>query len=409
MHTLSHLRKTTWMFLLYLTVMLPTASHAQLLLSDDFTDPVLSPAWTVQRGYASIVNGWVRVQGSTPGSRDSYIMAGVGSNWSDYRLTTKFHADGGGNNWYNSLINFRVQEQYGWQLGTFYTLYIFPPNSAIPPSDSIRLARMSNGGGYMIDPVYSAQGIMSAGDNTVEISVVGGNFDVKVNGVLAASFFDPNPIPTGGIALGAIWESVTRYDYARVEKIADTTAPTIALTSPTSTTYILNQLVTAVYSCSDSGSGVASCTGTVPSGNAIDTASIGTKTFTVTAQDNANNTATSSVTYTVTHGIRALYDQAKTSKAGSTIPIKLQLVDANGVNLSKTSTIITLVGINLSSTGASIPIKGAGNSNEGNNFRYADGEYTFNLKTTDLAPGTYLLTFKAGSDPISHTLQFQIR
>ena len=33
----------------------------------------------------------------------------------------------------------------------------------------------------------------------------------------------------------------------------------------------------------------------------------------------------------------------------------------------------------------------------------------FNLKTTGLATGTYLLGFTAGSDPIVHTAPFQIK
>jgi hypothetical protein len=54
--------------------------------------------------------------------------------------------------------------------------------------------------------------------------------------------------------------------------------------------------VTPAFTCTDAGgSGVASCTAAA----AIDTTSIGPKTFTVTAVDNAGNTSTASVTYAV--------------------------------------------------------------------------------------------------------------
>lgn len=86
---------------------------------------------------------------------------------------------------------------------------------------------------------------------------------------------------------------------------ADTTKPTITLTTPAeSATYFLNQVVNANYSCQDEdgGSGLASCAGTVANSSPIDTASTGTKTFTVTATDNAGNTDSLTHTYTVSSG-----------------------------------------------------------------------------------------------------------
>ncbi|WP_307781255.1 Calx-beta domain-containing protein, partial [Rhabdothermincola sediminis] len=82
----------------------------------------------------------------------------------------------------------------------------------------------------------------------------------------------------------------------------DVTAPTATIITPASgATYGLGQVVNASYSCSDPspGSGVASCTGAVPNGSPIDTSSVGTKSFTVTAVDNKGNSSTTSTTYTV--------------------------------------------------------------------------------------------------------------
>jgi hypothetical protein len=55
----------------------------------------------------------------------------------------------------------------------------------------------------------------------------------------------------------------------------------------------------ADYECTDAGSGIASCVGTVADGALFDRSSAGTKTFTVTATDNAGNTHTETVTYRV--------------------------------------------------------------------------------------------------------------
>jgi Sulfatase/RTX calcium-binding nonapeptide repeat (4 copies)/Domain of unknown function (DUF4976)/Bacterial Ig domain len=80
----------------------------------------------------------------------------------------------------------------------------------------------------------------------------------------------------------------------------DTTKPQITITTPPQgATYTLGQSVAASYSCTDAGSGVASCQGSVANGANIDTSSSGTKTFSVNATDNAANTNTVSHTYTV--------------------------------------------------------------------------------------------------------------
>lgn len=79
----------------------------------------------------------------------------------------------------------------------------------------------------------------------------------------------------------------------------DKTAPGVTIAAPAAATYFLNQAVAADYSCGDGGSGVASCTGTVADGASIDTGSLGAKTFTVNAVDNAGNPGTASVSYQV--------------------------------------------------------------------------------------------------------------
>ena len=84
--------------------------------------------------------------------------------------------------------------------------------------------------------------------------------------------------------------------------VEDVTPPQIALATPSQgASYDLGQQVAASYSCADEdgGSGLASCAGTVANGAAVDTSSVGEKSFTVTATDNAGNPASKTVTYTV--------------------------------------------------------------------------------------------------------------
>ncbi|MFM7322930.1 MAG: hypothetical protein ACKO5K_15635 [Armatimonadota bacterium] len=190
-------------------------AHAQFLIDDPFD--MLSSTWTVQRGTASIADGWVRLQGSYGIGRDAFIVAGEGAPWTDYRLVTRFHSDGGGNNWFNALINFRVQSFFGWSDGNWYGFYLYPPNSAIPPSGGFFLVKKTIAGGYQaLQPTYYDSSPFLIGDNLVDIEVQGGDVQLRLNGTLAATYSDPDPIPNGGVALGSIWESITRYDFAKV-------------------------------------------------------------------------------------------------------------------------------------------------------------------------------------------------
>jgi dipeptidyl aminopeptidase/acylaminoacyl peptidase len=75
---------------------------------------------------------------------------------------------------------------------------------------------------------------------------------------------------------------------------SDSTPPTVSLTiPPEGAVYEKGDVVVADYSCSDEpgGSGLSSCTGNVPDGTPIGTATSGAKSFTVSAFDNAGNSA----------------------------------------------------------------------------------------------------------------------
>ena len=197
----------------------------------------------------------------------------------------------------------------------------------------------------------------------------------------------------------------------------DTTPPSIVLTTPANgASYILNQSVNASYSCADTPmppqSGLASCTGTVADGSAIDTASIGPKSFTVNATDNAGNTSSKTNNYTVRYAICLLYDPLKSHKAGSTVPIKLFLCDANGNDVSSSSIVVQATALTKVDNSASgvLDDSGAANSPE-NNFRYdgtlgPSGGYIFNLSSKYPSPalgqknalttGTWKLSFTIG-------------
>jgi hypothetical protein len=90
--------------------------------------------------------------------------------------------------------------------------------------------------------------------------------------------------------------------FAAFSPTSDTSPPTITIAAPADgATYTQGAGVNASYTCSDpdGSADVASCTGPVANGAAIDTSTIGAHSFTVSASDIAGNTASRSVSYTV--------------------------------------------------------------------------------------------------------------
>jgi len=196
--------------------------------------------------------------------------------------------------------------------------------------------------------------------------------------------------------------------------LLDTTPPVVSITTPADgATYTLNQSVIAAYACNDPDSTAVTCVGTVPNGSPIDTASIGSKTFTVVGTDQANNQASKSVTYSVGYGICWLYDQTKTVNSGAVVPIKLALCDSGNADQSSPTITLTAVALTLVATSSPATLDSAGNSNPDNNFRFdstlgTSGGYIFNLTTAGLATGTYALSFTVSGDPTLHSAQFAV-
>ena len=114
-------------------------------------------------------------------------------------------------------------------------------------------------------------------------------------------------------------------------------------------------------------------------------------------------------TLTVTYDVCVLYDQTKVSKSGSTIPVKVEVCGAGGVNVSSASIIVHATSVTLASTSVTGQPEDSGNANPEADFRFSSPLYIYNLSTKGLASGTYLLHFTISGDPLEHTVQFMIR
>ena len=189
----------------------------------------------------------------------------------------------------------------------------------------------------------------------------------------------------------------------------DKKAPSIAIAAPTAAEYIVNQPVTADYACSDGGSGIATCAGPVATGAAIDTASVGAKTFTVNATDHVANASVLSVGYNVTYRICLQYDPNQPMN-GRGLNLSLQLCDYSGSNVSQQSIVVKALAVD----GQPARATSLGNVNPGNRFLYGPGSapgasYLYVLDSRGLAAGAHVLTFSVAGDPVTHAAPFILK
>jgi len=152
-------------------------------------------------------------------------------------------------------------------------------------------------------------------------------------------------------------------------------------------------------------SGVATANYTLPGGTAPQALTITGEFSGGDFTQPSSDTATLSVSF----NICLLYDPNKAVKSGAAYPIKIQLCDANGNNLSSAEIVVHAVKVQQISTASDGDVITAGNANTDNDFRFEDGSYVLNLKTAGLGTGTYKLYFTAGNDPTLHSVGFQVK
>jgi hypothetical protein len=194
----------------------------------------------------------------------------------------------------------------------------------------------------------------------------------------------------------------------------DVDAPAIEITTPADgAVYPAGSELTADYACTDAGSGVTRCEGTVASGEPIDT-SLGSHTFTVEAEDAAGHTSSRTVTYEVRYafdGFRSPVQNEPTvnvAKAGSAVPVKFGLGGDQGLDIfepgSPSSKPVSCTG---GEQGAPIATSSAGGS--GLHYDAAADEYVYVWKTDASWAGScrqLVVTLRDGS---SHTASFLFR
>jgi hypothetical protein len=156
-----------------------------------------------------------------------------------------------------------------------------------------------------------------------------------------------NGVPVDTRTLGTFAFSVTAVDkQGNVGQetihysVVDRTPPTLSFVTPADgARFTLGQPVYAWFSCDDGGSGLSFCKGDAPPNGQIDTTTLGTKTFTVTAADRSGNTSRETHTYSVVYDFAGFsspataYPAAASVRAGQDVPLKFSLGGNQGFDI----------------------------------------------------------------------------
>ena len=194
--------------------------------------------------------------------------------------------------------------------------------------------------------------------------------------------------------------------------IIDTRGPEVLVDGPRpGDTYLLNQLVTARFACSDAG-GVAACAGTPT----VDTSAVGPHVYTVAATDLSSRSTALAVPYDVHFafdGFKQPVESGKTNtaKGGSTIPLKWQLRDAAGVFQRDVNAVTSITSRNVKCSNAAVePLPDIVVENTAL-LRYdlAAEQFIFNWRTKKTWAGTCRIAYLALSDGTVHTAVFSFK
>jgi hypothetical protein len=254
-------------------------------------------------------------------------------------------------------------------------------------ADSVSVDFAANG-----DPVLADT---SAGSGVASVSA-GGTFDS--GNVNADGSFSVTGYATDNAGNQSAGTTVTGY--------VDWQAPTVHVTCP-ATTVLLHATTSASWTAADLGSGLATAaSGSVP----LDTSAVGSHTATVpagTATDNVGHTSdaatcTYNVGYAFSGFLQPINDTAHfvgvtTSifKAGSTVPVKFQLTDANGLPVqaigSAPSWLTPIKGAALPSSATVDESTYSASASSGLTYRWdaTSQQYIFNWNTAKNQSGSY--------------------
>lgn len=110
--------------------------------------------------------------------------------------------------------------------------------------------------------------------------------------------------------------------------------------------------------------------------------------------------------------VRPLFDNAHAHRAGSVVPLRLQILNGEGVNISSPDLVLTATGlVKKDNTSVTAVVDDAGNANPDKAFRYDASlqGYVFNLSTKGMTAGTWQGQFQVSGYSGTYTVEFDLR
>jgi sugar lactone lactonase YvrE len=175
----------------------------------------------------------------------------------------------------------------------------------------------------------------------------------------------------------------------------DRTPPQIVWTTPAAgVTYGAYTSLVATYSCSDSLSGVSTCSGTHPAGTALATNVAGAFNFQVSVTDNAGNVNIASRGFNVAAmAFERFIEPLRRSPtlngvtAGSLVPIRWRLLSAGQV-VTNPAAFQSFTVLNLACQGTAVPLIDTATGGPGLTVNPANGYFIYNWQTDASWAGT---------------------
>jgi hypothetical protein len=190
--------------------------------------------------------------------------------------------------------------------------------------------------------------------------------------------------------------------------------PTVTLSGAVGSNSVLPVNQSVSVTISGANGPVASGTGTIGKDGSfsvtLDTSALPVGSYSIAYSYAGDSNFTGSQgkgTLNVTYAINTLFDTTKPVQPGAALPVKLQVTDAQGNDLSSADLTVTAVSI-VDANGNTITPQAKGNSNPDNVFRKVGFGYLYNLDTAGLTPGKYSLLVRVGNDPVLHAISFVI-
>lgn len=114
------------------------------------------------------------------------------------------------------------------------------------------------------------------------------------------------------------------------------------------------------------------------------------------------------------YSLQLLYEAAKAHRPGSTVPVKIAVMDSEGRNVSSPELSVMPVRLTRVGDSTASQIEDAGQSSPDSTFRFDEalapgGGYIFNLSTRGLSSGSYELLLHIGGDAYRYTVPLQLK